>query len=260
MRNAPDKLTSTHHTKHIPKQQQTNKNDADWALAWWRCEQARMESAGRQGARLAGKLLSNKPAALFVPISLAALATMCCNCGTSSLPQETVSWGKGCILSICLYHSAQTELKPNLMSKLIHPHAWLGCNEQSPGPIIPNTFRCLVHLVLFFLISHSSSPGLCFPILSFYPPKATPILTLRSPGKSDLCQTEKQPSQRSTRKLASRALQRMSEYCIAREKRNPTRLQCKNRSVLNTALRVTGSKPLLLLTPVSQESGCTVLE
>lgn len=33
MRNAPDKLTSTHHTKHIPKQQQTNKNDADWALA-----------------------------------------------------------------------------------------------------------------------------------------------------------------------------------------------------------------------------------
>lgn len=135
-------------------------------------------STGRQGARLAGKLLFNKPAALLVPISLAALATMCCNCGTSSLPHETVSWSKGCILSICLYHSAQTELKPNLISKLIRPYAWLGCNQQSPGPIIPNTLRCLVHLVLFFLISHSSSPGLCLPILSFYPPKATPILTL----------------------------------------------------------------------------------
>ena len=84
------KLTSTHYTKRIPKQQRTNKTDVDWALARWRSERAGVERTGRQGASLAGKLLPKEPAALLAPTSLAALATICCNCRTSSLRQETV--------------------------------------------------------------------------------------------------------------------------------------------------------------------------
>lgn len=48
------------------------------------------KALGDKGACLAGKLLPNKPGALLELSSLVAPAMMCYNCGTSSLPQETV--------------------------------------------------------------------------------------------------------------------------------------------------------------------------
>lgn len=120
----PNNLTSVHYTKRMPKWQQTNKNDADQALVWWRCERAGVASSARQGVWLESSnrnspdTLLGPPPSQWVPSLLGGSLPYSTGdnalwlCVQASSPMRPWAKTRAVIfLSLCLDHSTHVELK-----------------------------------------------------------------------------------------------------------------------------------------------------